>query len=177
MTTYDFLKDFASPIATFIGASAAVSVTYKFAHHQREIAKEQTRLTKEKLRLDLFDRRLEAFSAIFLMYNALIGWEGTPEQLEIRARFFKAYQESGFLFKPESGIRAELELLNDAAIKMVGYKSKEVKDAIRGDKDLILKSLRETNEILLRTFPDALERIRFAMSEYLNFHDVSERQP
>jgi hypothetical protein len=27
MTTYDILKDFASPIATIIGASAAVSVT------------------------------------------------------------------------------------------------------------------------------------------------------
>jgi hypothetical protein len=77
-----------------------------WALHQREIAKEQACIAREKLRLDLYDRRFEIFSSIFDFYNAMISWTGTLEQEEARARFFRAYQESGFLFTRESGPRS-----------------------------------------------------------------------
>ena len=82
------------PIATMLAAVVAVVVTGYFAWHQKEIA-------REKLRLDLYDRRFEIFSSIFDFYKAMISWEGTPEQEKARDRFFRAYQESGFLFTKE----------------------------------------------------------------------------
>lgn len=119
LSHYDLLKDFAGPVATVIAAVAAVSVTAYFARHQRKIASEQAHTAKEKLRYDLFNRRLEIFSSIFPMYHAIIGWEATPEQVAAKERFFKAYQESAFLFKEESGIQQLLKDLNDDAAKVI----------------------------------------------------------
>ena len=76
----------------------------------------QIRATQEieaaKVRLDLYNRRFQIFVSIFDFYEALIGWEGTPEQREAQARFFRAYQELGFLFSKESGIEDILEKLH-----------------------------------------------------------------
>src|SRR5436190_8882137 len=110
---YQLARDFAGPIATTVAAIVAVCVTGYFARHQREIAKEQARIAREKLRLDLYDRRFEIFESIFDFYNAMISWAGTPEQKVSRSRFFRAYQESGFLFTRESEIENLLKTLND----------------------------------------------------------------
>jgi hypothetical protein len=89
---YQFFKDFAGPMATVLGAIAAVFVTTYFAWHQKKLA-------QEKLRLDLFDRRMLVFISIFDYYAALIAWDGSDEQVAARARFFRASHEAKFLFK------------------------------------------------------------------------------
>ncbi len=168
---YNEFKELAGPIATVTAAFAALSVTSYFARHQKTIAAEQAHVAKEKLRYDLFDRRLEIFSSIFAMYHAIIGWEATPEQVAARDRFFKAYQESGFLFKEQSGIQKLLGELNADAQKVIGFK--ELKsDLSQADRVLYLKTFNEVQDIHLNKFPAGLEKLRLAMADYLNFHFI-----
>jgi hypothetical protein len=163
-------KDFAGPLATVIAAIAAVSVTAYFAWHQRKIASEQAHIARERLRYDLFDRRLEIFTSIFPLYHALISWEATPEQIVAKDRFLRAYHESSFLFKKESGIEQLLKSLNDDANKVIGIK--EMKSDLQTDKNLYLRLFKEMNEIQVQRFPDGLDRLKYAMAEYLNFHTI-----
>ncbi len=119
---YQIFKDFAGPIATIIAAVAAVSVTAYFAWHQKKIAQQQADIARHKLRHDLYNRRI--FSSIFDLYNAMTSWQETPtpEQQAARQRFFRAYQESGFLFTKESGIPDLLKTLYDEGTQVIGYK-------------------------------------------------------
>lgn len=158
---YEILKDFAGPVATIVAAVAAVRVTAHFA-------REQARLASEKLRYDLFDRRLSIFNSIFDFYDAMISWKGTPEQIGARDRFFRAYQESGFLFEKELGIEALLKDLNDKGMKVIGFK--EIGKDLASDPATYLKHHSELSEIMTTGFEIGLTKLKTAMAEYLNFH-------
>jgi hypothetical protein len=160
---YQVLKDFAGPVATIIAALAAVYVTAHFARKQAWLA-------REKLRYDLFDRRLQIFSSIFDFYNAMIAWSGTPEQIAARERFFRAYQESRFLFKRESGIEALLKDLNDKGMKVIGFK--ENRELLRQDPATFIKYFEETSKIQTTDFEEGLAKLKESISKYLNFHDL-----
>jgi hypothetical protein len=142
---------------------AAVSVTGYFAWHQKNIA-------REKLRLDLYDRRFRIFTSIFDFYEVMISWEGTPQQKEARDRFFRAYQESGFLFTKESGIEALLKMLNDEGMKVIGFK--ENSDMYKGDPALMIEQHKKTTDIQTRVFDEGLAKLRAAMHPYLDFSKV-----
>jgi hypothetical protein len=103
---YSVAKDFAGPVATVIAAATAVLVTWRLGSRQAKIAQQQADLAKEKLRHELYNRRFEIVTSIFDFYEAMISWKETPtpEQQAARQRFFRAYQESGFLFTRESRI-------------------------------------------------------------------------
>jgi hypothetical protein len=158
------------PIATILAAIAAVSVTGYFAWHQRAIAREQARIAREKVRLDLYDRRFEIFTSIFDFYDAMISWKGTPEQKEARDRFFRAYQESGFLFTKESGIEALLKMLNDEGMKVIGFK--ENSESYKSDPALMVEQFTKITDIQLGTFEEGLAKLRAAMHQYLDFSNV-----
>jgi hypothetical protein len=160
---YGVLKDFAAPVATMIAAFAAIYVTVHFN-------REQTRLAREKLRHDLFERRWSIFSSIFDYYYAIISWRGTPDQMAVRDRFFRAYQESRFLFSKESGIEDVLKELNDKGAKVIGFK--EHGEEFRSDPELYLKSFKEVQQIQTYDFQEALAKVKSAMAGYLNFHEV-----
>lgn len=127
-------------------------------------------LQHEKLRLDLYDRRFEIFDSIFDFYDAMISWEGTLEQKEARKRFFRAYQESGFLFTKESGIPDLLKSLNDDAMKVIGYK--EHRDSYKSDPALSLQLFKEATEIQTHVFDVGLIKLRVAMFQYLDFTKI-----
>jgi hypothetical protein len=167
---YQVAKDFAGPIATIMAAFAAVSVTAFFAWQQKKISGEQARVAKEKLRYDLFERRMAIFSSLFPFYDAMLSWQGTPEQVAARNRFFRAYQESGFLFGKESGIEDLLKNLNDSGMKVIGFK--ENKEHLKEDKELMLRLFNEAQDIQVRLFPNALTQLKNAMSGYMNFHNL-----
>jgi hypothetical protein len=135
------------PIATILASLVVVGVTGYFGWHQREIAREQARIAREKLRLDLYDRRFEIFTSIFDFYDVMISWKGTPEQKEARKKFFRAYQESGFLFTKESGIEALLKNLNDEGAKVIGFK--EHSDSYKSDPAFMIEQLNKTTDIQL----------------------------
>jgi hypothetical protein len=124
-----------------------------------------------KLRLDLYNRRFQIFVSIFDFYEALIGWKGTPEQLAARTRFFRAYQESGFLFSKESGIEDTLGRLHTESGKVTGFKEhcEEIKS---GGVDFYLQQFNEMNRVLLFEFEAALPKLKAELAKYLNFHSV-----
>jgi hypothetical protein len=167
---YQIFKDFSAPIATIIAAIGAVCVTAYFAWHQKNIAKEQADIARNKLCLDLYDRRFEIFSSIFDFYDAMISWKGTPEQQEARKRFFRAYQESCFLFTKESGIEALLKMLNDEGLKVIGFK--ENSDHYKSDPKLMIEQLKKTADIQTWIFEDGLARLKAAIHPYLDFSKV-----
>ena len=157
---YQILKDFAGPVATVIAAIAALSVTAYFAWHQKKIA-------EQKLRYDLFDRRFAIFNSIFDFYEAMISWQGTPEQLLARTRFFRAYQESGFLFKKESGIESLLKDLNDKGARVIGFKEHD--ESLKSDRAQYLNQFNEVQKIQTDEFEKGLAKLKNAIAEYLNF--------
>jgi hypothetical protein len=158
------------PIATILASLVVVGVTGYFAWHQREIAREQSRIAREKLRLDLYDRRFEIFTRIFDFYSAMISWKGTAEQEEARTKFFRAYQESGFLFTEESGIPALLKSLNDDAAKVIGFKEHGAE--LKSDPAFLIDQFSKTTDIQLRVFEEGLAKLRAAIHPYLDFSKV-----
>jgi len=130
-------------------------VTAYFAWHQKKIAKEQAELAREKLRHDLYNRRFEIFSSIFDFYYAVISWKETPtpEQQAARQRFFKAYQESVFLFTKESGIPDLLKMLNDEGGEVIYFR--ENPDKHKGDPAFIIEKSKKFTGTLM-AFEDGL---------------------
>jgi hypothetical protein len=98
----------------------------------------------------------------------LISWHGSPEQVAARTRFFRAYQESGFLFAKNSGIEELLKKLNEEAAKVIGFK--EHSEKFKSDPALMMRLFNETTDIQTKVFSDGLAQLKRAMSEYLNFH-------
>src|SRR5271166_632205 len=164
------VKDFASPTATIIASLAAVCVTTYFARLQYQLAKQQTRIAAEKLRHDLYDRRFAIIVSIFEYYQAIISWAGTEEQKAARDRFFRAYQEAGFLFKSESRIEAILKELNDDGNKVIGFK--EHSDQFRPHPALYLEKFNESTDIQTKKFDDGLRQLKVALRQYLDFANL-----
>jgi hypothetical protein len=127
-------------------------------------------LQHEKLRLDLYNRRFEIFDSIFDFYDAMISWEGTTEQKEARKRFFRAYQESEFLFTKESGIPDLLKRLFDDAMKVIGYK--ENRESYKSDPAFSLQLFNEVTNIKMRVFDKGLTKLRAAIFQYLDFTKI-----
>jgi hypothetical protein len=99
----------------------------------------------------------------------MISWEGTPQQKEARDRFFRAYQESGFLFTKESGIEALLKMLNDEGKKFIDFK--ENSDKYKGDPALMIEQQKKTTDQTW-VFDEDLAKLRAAMHPYLDFSKV-----
>jgi hypothetical protein len=100
----------------------------------------------------------------------MISWKGMPEQEQARRRFFRAYQESGFLFSAESGIPALLKSLNDDGAKVIGFK--EHGASLKSEPELLVDQLKQTTYIQTFGFEEGLARLRAAMHQYLHFSDV-----
>jgi len=125
----------------------------------------------EKIRFDLYDRRFEIFSSVLDFYGALLSWKGTTEQIAARARFFKAYQEAGFLFQKASGIEELLNELNQEAAKVIGFKE-HGDDYYKGEPAVYNEQFQKTNHILLIVFTEAIGKLKVAISPYLDFHNI-----
>jgi len=110
------------------------------------------KIANNKLRLDLYNRRFEIFSSIFAFYNAIISWQGTDEQKEAREKFFRAYQESGFLFAKESGIEDLLKSLNDTGMRVIKFK--ENRNSYKSDPALMIEQHQMATDIQLKTFDE-----------------------
>jgi hypothetical protein len=124
-----------------------------------------------KLRLELYNRRFEIFVSIFDFYEALIRWTGTPEQRAAQTRFFRAYQESGFLFSKESGIEDTLKRVHDESAKVIGFKEYG-EDYKSGGVAFYLEQFKKAQHVLLVDFDTALVKLRVELPRYLNFHSI-----
>jgi hypothetical protein len=69
---YEFFKDFAGPIATFIAAGVAAAITFFFNRSQTRFAKVQADVSIEKLNLDLFERHYAIYSSARQLVEYLV---------------------------------------------------------------------------------------------------------
>jgi hypothetical protein len=134
------------------------------------VARWQGRIANERLRLDLYNRRCGIFTGIFDMYEVLISWTGAPEQIAVRAKFFRGYHESGFLFRKSSGIEELLKQLNDDTNKVIAFK--EHPDLYKHDTESYLAKFNENTDIQTYGFKNGLLRLKAAMFEYLSFDNI-----
>jgi predicted enzyme related to lactoylglutathione lyase len=137
---------------------------------QRQISSVQ-KIETTKLRMELYNRRFQIFVSIFDFYEALLGWTGTPEQRAAQTRFFRAYQESGFLFGKESGIEDTLKRVHEESAKVIGFKEYG-EDYKSGGVEFYLDRFKDAQHVLLVDFDAALVKLKAELPKYLNFHSI-----
>jgi hypothetical protein len=172
MTALEFIWNIPSGFATLVaGFFVIMAAGIAWWGVQRQI-RATWEIEVTKVRLDLYNRRFQIFDSIFDFYEALLGWKGTPEQRATQMRFFRAYQESGFLFSKESGIEDTLKRLHEESGKVIGFKEygEEYKS---GGVEFYLERFNEMNRVLLVEFDAALPKIRAELGDYLNFHNIA----
>jgi hypothetical protein len=160
-------EGFATLVAGFFVIVAA-GIAWRGVQRQIRVTQQ---IEATKIRLDLYNRRFQIFVSIFDFYEALIGWKGSEEQRLMRARFFRAYQESVFLFKPESGIEEMLKSLFDASGKITGLKE-ESEQLKAGGPKFYLEQFNAMNGAL-EYFGNTLPKLRAAFGDYLSFHTIA----
>jgi hypothetical protein len=153
-----------------LGNLVLLAVAGAISFFSYRIARWQGRIANERIRLDLYNRRFEIFTGIFDMYEVMISWKATPEQIAVRSKFFRAYQEAGFLFRKESGIEELLKTLNDDVNSVIAMK--ENPDLYKYDMKIHQEKFQEMNKIQTTGFDRGLSQLKAAMAEYLNFDNI-----
>ena len=101
MDLYSAAKDFASPVATVVAASAALLVTFYFNKRQAEISTAQRDISLDKLKFDAFEKRYEVYSqAKDLMYFVLQQNDFEALDYEEFKKLRAKLQEARFFFGP-----------------------------------------------------------------------------
>jgi hypothetical protein len=114
MTSYEFFKDFAGPIATVCAAAAAVFVTIHFNRKQMQIAETQKNIALDKLKWDSHEERYK----IYTEAKELISYVSQQHDVEkidnqkVRDLRVKI-DEARFFFNPS--IRAFLDEIDHTA--------------------------------------------------------------
>ena len=158
------------PAATIIASFVAVGVTAYFARQQTAIAREQARTARENLRHNLYERRWAIFESIFDYYRAMIGWQGTSEQEKAKERFFRSYQQAGFLFSKE--IEELMKSLNDKGNFVTGMKELMANPASRPDPKTGSEYMKKINDIQTKGFEEGFLKLKAAISPYLTFEHI-----
>ena len=126
MDWYQFLKDFAAPIATVIASGAAAFVAYRLGQNQMMVAKAQANIAErnwqtenEKVVLELMEQRLAIYKSIQEVIAEVMR-TGKADN-DIFRRYLQATDQIPYLFGPEvetyldqmRGHLADLQLGND----------------------------------------------------------------
>jgi hypothetical protein len=96
---YQFLKDFAGPIATVIASVTAAIVALRMGRTQADISKSQLRTAHEKLRLDLFEKRYAVYTAARDLISVILR-DGDLNDADLR-KFYIGTADASFLFHHE----------------------------------------------------------------------------
>ena len=131
------------------------------------ISRRQWLTNQEKLRLDLYDRRFKIYVQVLEFYLAVIVWDGTDSQQQLRGPFTQAFRESRFLFPEKSGVFPFLKEFSERAFFIVNFDQlKGIQSADpRAYAKQVEKRTANVNWILesMQDFEDKLE-------PYLKFH-------
>jgi hypothetical protein len=140
MNLYEFLKDFAGPVATVVAAATAAWITFRFNSKQTSIAQSQAEIALDKLKVDVHKERYEIYSAaksLIETMSKLYDLETTINPEIIRA-FYVKIDEARFFF--DSDIRELLDRLHqqcetifEARAKMKAGKMDDVQWGKWGD--------------------------------------------
>lgn len=119
---YQFARDFAGPITTFVGALAAIFVTWRLGKGQLQIAREQSTVAQQQERLaavrlqhDLFDRRFALFEAARLFLVSEIYPQNNPSSEGI---FLFVQKTATAVFLVDAPLKEYLEQLRKSAFEL-----------------------------------------------------------
>lgn len=119
---YQAFRDFAGPVATIIGALAAVGVTSwlgigqsRIAKQQAKFAEEQAQLAAVRLRHELFDRRFALFAAARRFLVAEAGLENNPTTESI---FAFSRETATAIFLVDAALAGYLETFRKEAFEL-----------------------------------------------------------
>jgi hypothetical protein len=97
--TYDFLRDFAAPIATILASITAASIAFAFGLYQARIARRQATIAGDKLALDLFERRVTALNKLRGPISDIVRHGASSAKIE--NELLDAIEAARFLYGPE----------------------------------------------------------------------------
>jgi len=136
------------------------------------IAFRQYGLGRDKIRLDLYERRFAAYEATLIFYQALTGASDIVRSETfntVHRNFIKAYRESQFLFKSESGIFDLLGQLHERSFKIIGFKTIAERGALPAE--VLMKMSNESLDAL-EFFNKTIAEIESRIDPYLDFRRV-----
>lgn len=133
------------------------------------ISKRQLLTNQEKLRLDLYNRRFEIYTRVLDFYQAIVMWEGSPEQIGLQYPFLKAYREARFLFPKESGVFDYIGEFQKHAFTIVHFD--KLKSLAKEAPEEFLKYSRQ-REDSLSWLLNSMVGLEERLAPYLNFHNM-----
>jgi hypothetical protein len=161
---HDILKDFASPVLSFITAIIAATVAIRFVTLQAQIAGAQRDIALDKLKFDLFAKRYEIYEAAKRLIEHLVMVSDMKKQdstlirqLYVKmdeARFFYGQDICAFLARLHDASEAFLTILGERENINIDDSDKWTNTAER--LALRQKHLREIYASLPATFKAAL---------------------
>jgi hypothetical protein len=151
--------------AVAISAISAVSTTI-VAVYVAVISRRQWKTNQEKLRFDLYDSRFEIYLTVLNFYQALALWDGSAEQIALQMPFLRAYQESMFLFPPESGVYQLLTEFQSHAYNITQYERFRSIWRSAGILPIKTNDRMDSQEWILKSIETLEER----MKPFISFH-------
>jgi hypothetical protein len=114
MTTYEFFKDFAGPIATVCAAAAAVFVTIHFNQKQMQIAETQKNIALDKLKWESHEERYKIYSEARELISYVLQQHDFEKIDNQKIRDLRVkIDEARFFFNPS--VRAFLDEIDQTA--------------------------------------------------------------
>lgn len=127
----------------------------------------QWKTAQEKLRLDLYNRRFDIYTKYLDFCQALLLWDGTPEQVALQKPFLKAFRESRFLFPKGSGVYGFLDEFQKNAHVIVQFENLKPLDRL-GQDEAVKQGQRKLDSV--NWILSSLEPLEEKMAPYLDFH-------
>ena len=123
-THYDFLKDFAGPIAAVTASAVAASITVRLGKGQAAIAKAQADIARDKLKFDLFELRYGIYKAV----KELVEHETRNSEFNkidheyVRSMYVK-FDEARFFFDQETiSFIDSVGAASEAYLNLLGFR-------------------------------------------------------
>lgn len=159
---YQFLKDFAGPIATIIASVTAAIVAWRVHWMQVEISKSQLRTSRQKLKLDLFEKHA-VYVAVRDFIFSINQQIALNEQTSFNMRFF-------IVLEPfDTGTADACFLFGN---KVVEYLL-ELRTRINNLKELKISDIKnnDTGRInpLVMSFTDEISKLKECFRPFLGF--------
>jgi hypothetical protein len=161
---YDILKDFASPVLSFITAILAAIVAIRFGNLQAQIGEAQRDIALDKLKFDLFTKRYDIYEATkrLIEHLVMVSDMKTQDPTLIRELYVKI-DEARFLYGPDiCAFLARLHDASEAFLTLLGERENmNIDDSVKWANTaerlaLRQKHLREIYASLPTTFEAAL---------------------
>jgi hypothetical protein len=177
-TWYDIAKDFAGPVAAFIGATVAAFITFTFGRAQIRIAQSQRDIALDKLKYDLFEKRYEIYEACKTLIEdvVLVSDIAKCDAGKIRSLYIKIDEARFYFPRTIVGYLIYVHRECEAFLQLLGERNLINSDDEKWSKsaDVLAKHQAELRQVyagLPEIFEDSL-----AFPQLTGFHKTAPKQ-